>query len=331
MSGYLMASELSIHKSICMLPCGGLSNHDRTDWTADELAFYQVNQENPATPQSLFKSFIFNPVSFRKDHFIHPMFTGFGEQADVKDWTLAIEHFFKKDANLYALNQTALERTEVWAAVPYPAHHQKEFGSVNGKKLDFSSNDDRLTAVKWWIDQFLSRWEKEKASLPKLDFKGFLWQRGSIQENDEPVVTGFTSYTKEKKVFSFWLPFLGSYGAIKCKELGFDASCVHSNYYGNTHLDYNWIIHSTNFAQFYHTGVQIVYGKGVTFNDTHILDYLNWGTKALYMTNDAVVVYHFPKQTMKSIFLENRSIYGQIASFLNKTYKWTPYPGMPYK
>ncbi|MFY0758527.1 DUF4855 domain-containing protein [Metabacillus dongyingensis] len=331
MSGYLLASELNIHNSICMLPCGGMTDKDITDWSADDLKYYQINQENPAAVQSLFKSFIFNPISFRKDHYIHPMFSGFGEKTDIHDWELAIEHVFMKDMNFYALNANAAERTEVWMGVPYPAPQQRNFGAVDGKNLDFSLNEDRLTGVKWWMDQFLIRWDKEKQLLDKLDFKGFVWQRGSIQENDEELVQGFTSYTKEKSVYSFWLPFLGSYGAIKSKELGFDASCIHANYYGNTHLDYNWIIHSSNFSQFYHTGVQIIFGKGITFNDTHILDYLNWGIRALYMTNNALVTYQFPNQTMKDVFHNHRTEYGYIANFLNKTYQWTVYPGMPYK
>lgn len=330
-NGYLTAEELSIQNHLCVLPCGDVSEVDTINWSKEDLKYYQYYYVNDKPLDTMFKSFIFNPIRMRKDYFIHAMHTGLGKQARKNDWILAIDHLFEENVNFSALAQNTkdIDTTEVWVTIPYPHPFQENFGKILGITLNFTNEYDRIKAVKWWIDSFLWRWKKATHLHQKLTFKGFVWQRSSINAGDEKIVKETNEYIHQYGYRSLWLFNYGSSGCIQWKDYKFDAACAGPNYYGNTEIDYNWINNTTTFSQHFHTGMQITYGKGPLFNDTHIYDYLNLGIRNGYM-NNSMIVFQFPNLTMKKIYHDNLVAYIQIYAFIKKTYQGYAYEGIPY-
>ncbi len=330
-NGYITAEELSIQNHLCMLPCGDASDEYSSDWTKEELKYYQhyIVEGNPV--DTMFKAFIFNPIRVREDYFIHSMHTGLGKFARNNDWLQIIERLFMDDVNLDALYQNTKygERTDVWVTIPYPNPLQERFGHVFGNNLNFVNDSDRIKAVQWWIDCFMMRWEEKTNLHDKLVLRGFAWQRESINSGDEALVKASNEYIHKHQLLSIWPFNYGSTGCLNWKEYGFDAAVANPNYYGNTEVDTNWITNTSVFAKHYHTGIQINYGKGSTYNSTHIYDYLNLGLTNEFIQN-CLLLYQFQDQTMKQIYEEDITAYIQIYSFIKNIYQQFRYPGILY-
>lgn len=330
--GYFKAEETGVTNPIVVLPCGGLPGQGIPDWSYTDLLPYTTYMKTEHAVAPLFGSFLFNGIQTREHRYIFPLYVGFGEPADQTDWLDWIEHLFSANLNLEALQQAAaLDEVDVWISLPYPHPMQTQFGTVAEQMLTFDSEQDRIDAVLWWVEQFLQRWAQEKARYPKLRLRGFQWQRESIDSIDEPIVKAVNQAIAQTSYQTIWLANYGSYGVDNWKSLGFTNIAIHSNYTGNTTHDFNWIHHAANYAKYYHTGLQITYGKGMIYSDGHFIDYLNFGLPWVqgYMS-EVLVVFQFPNQTLSDIIREHPEHYDLLFAFLSGTYTWTSYPGMPY-
>lgn len=318
---YLSAEELGVQNHICLLPCGEKSESGIINWTTKDLKPYQSYLVNGASVDAMFGGLIFNPVSGRKNHFIYPMYADFGVTAEKKDWKMALQRLFLKNYNFDAVanNTKNGKKTDIWVTMPYPILTQTKFGKIYGERLNFKVEENRFTAVEWWINRFLKKWENTKQLHEKLAFKGFVWPRSSIDGRDENFVKKVTALIREKGLLSLWLQQYGSTGCVEWKEFGFDAACTHPNFYGTTGPDYKWIANSTVFAKYYHLGMQIAFGKGILFKENHLLDYLNYGVYSEYM-DKSLLVFQFPNQTMRDIYENQSADYDYIYSFIKKTY-----------
>ncbi|WP_189655142.1 DUF4855 domain-containing protein [Bacillus sp. HNG] len=319
---YMSAEELGVQNHICLLEYGKENRNGVKNWTTEDLKPYLKYLVNDEAVDTLFNGIIFNPISGRDNHYIFPMYTDFGNLPQKKDWKLALKWLFKSNHNLDAVSKNTAQgkKTDIWVTMPYPYTNQTNFGELDDRSLNFNNEEDRVRAIQWWISKFLSKWNDATYLHEKLAFKGFVWQRASIPEQDENLVKRVTSFIHEKGLLSLWLQQYGSTGCINWKEFGFDAACTHPNYYGETGPDYTWIPNTTVFAKYYHTGIQIPFGKGILFKEGHLLDYLNFGYFNEYMHN-SLLVFQFPNQTMREIYENHLTEYIYLYSFIKKTYK----------
>ncbi|WP_161524648.1 DUF4855 domain-containing protein [Alteribacter lacisalsi] len=333
MSGgtYLSARDHSMNNHLAVLMMGKLVPGTETVWNPEELRYYLTYVLNGKSIDTLFGGLIFNPVSGKSHRFIHPMYAGYGESAEKQDWDWVIDELFRSGRNIDAAQQAARTKTDIWVCLPYPGPGQRSFGRVNGKVLDFTVEDDRYAAVIDWADRFLARWKEEEGKLTKLTFRGFVWQREAILLPDRPLVTRVNAALKNRKVKTIWLPNYGSAGVIDWKERGFDLVGVNPNYYGNTDHDLNWMRNTAVFTKHYGMGLQINYGKGYIFNDTHLLDYLNLGTAEQYgYQENCFMVYQLHQRTMKEAYEKHLLDYIRIYSFTKNIYQRVHYPGIAY-
>ncbi|WP_047151978.1 DUF4855 domain-containing protein [Aneurinibacillus tyrosinisolvens] len=330
--GYLSSTDSPIQNHICMLPCGGLLAGDKQSWNAADLQPYVSYMINGKGIDRMFGGFIFNSISIREGYFIYPLYVGFGKPADHIDWLQWIEALFAPEQNFQALLLTSPKSPlDVWVSIPYPYPPQDNFGVIENQNLNFKSDDHRYIAVTWWIDRFLDRWKAETSLHSKLNFRGFHWQREAIDPYDAELVKRVNGYIRTKGLYSMWLPNYGSYGVTTWKELGFDVTAINPNYYGNTSYDYQWITYASHFSKFYHTGLQITFGKGLLYSDTHLLDYLNLGLpeKNNYM-KESIIVYQFPNQIMKEIYQTRFVDYIRLYTFIRGLYTKISYPEIKY-
>ncbi|MBB2479809.1 DUF4855 domain-containing protein [Bacillus sp. APMAM] len=321
-NGYMKAQELGIQNHICVLPYGENSDTGKALWSTVDLKPYQSYLVNGRSADRLFRGFIFNPINGREDHYFNPIFADFGELAEKEDWTIALKRLFVSNFNLDALaiNTKPGFKTDIWVTIPYPNSSQTKFGLVEGRELNFKNDEDREEAIKWWISSFQNMWDQSTQLHESLTFKGFVWQRVSISGNDISLVKNVNNFIHSNGFLSLWLQQYGSCGCVDWKEFGFDASCTNPNFYGNSGNDFSWIANSTVFADYYHIGMQIFFGKGDMFKDRHLYDYLNYGVYNNYM-NESLLVYQFPNQTMREIYENNLDEYIALYSFTRKTYK----------
>lgn len=318
-------------RHICVLPFGGLSPETFTPWSVSDLAPYVHYEVQPYDSEPLFEGFIFSGLGSRPGRFMYPMYVAYGSMADQRDWLCWIDTLFAPGCNWEALSILADRPLEVWVSIPYPHMRQTNFGKVKGKALNFQIAEDRYEAVEWWISRFLERLNQQGEGSKNLVFRGFLWQRESIDKNDEPLVKQTNQLIASLGYHSIWLPHYGGYGSLRHKMLGFDDAAIHSNYYGNAGFGVEWIDHAATMAKTCGAGFQIICGKGILYNDSHFLDYLNHGLpeKNGYMS-DQLLVYQFPNQRLRAILETRPEFYDRLQTFIKGTYLKVTYPGITY-
>lgn len=330
--GYLAPDAYDVQNHLCVIPCGGLAENSVLRWNEDQLRYYASYMLDDKPIDKMFNGFIFNGIQMRENSFIHPLFVGFGKPSRKKDWMLWIDTLFAPNANLNALHAVAgTDKRDIWVSIPYPHTFQTDFGEVRDEDLDFRKESHRFRAVKWWIERFMRRWHQETKLHDKLTFRGFVWQREAIDANDENLVKKVNELIAKHEYLSMWLPNYGSNGVIDWEKYGFNMAVLNSNYYGNTAYDFSWINNACAFSKHYHTGMQINFGRGLIYNDTHHLDYFNLGLpdKNNYMTN-SLLVYQFPNQTLDAVYRDNFADYVRLYTFIKGLYQRVDYPGIGY-
>lgn len=328
---YLSPKDLNIQNHIAVLPCGALEEEKKVKWTEEQLKYYLTYVVNGNSIDTMFKGLIFNPIVGRKGHYIHSLYNGFGKLATIEDWEHVLSLLFNEDENIIAAAKTTTAPIDIWVCLPYPSPRQTSFGIVNGSMLDFRSEDNRFEAIKWWIDAFLKKWNEYSPLLRSLTFKGFVWQREALMEEDRNLVKRANDFIRTRGLLSMWLPNFGSVGVLNSTEYGFDVCCVNPNYYGNTGHDYQWINHTSAFIKTFRLGIQINYGKGILFNDHHLIDYLNLGLPQYnnYL-EDCLIIYQFHNLTMKETYENSFVDYVRLYSSIKNIYTKVSYPGIAY-
>lgn len=330
---YCSPSDLSIRNHVAVLPCGSSPGHTVNRWTEDELRPYVHYLLDTGTAiDTMFQGFAFTAIAVRPDHFIHPLYAVLGTPAEQSDWSHWLEELFRPGIHLSALNTLAEREVDVWIGLPYPHRIQSQFGLVGDHVLDFEDENDRLAAVEWWIDHFLQRWQCTQDAHSNLHLCGFLWPRDTILPcEDAALVCQINARIHARLMLTMWLPNYGSYLVDQWRDLGFDVAAISPNFYGHTECPREWISYASKFAQDYATGMQIVFGKGLIFDETHHIDYFNLGLDEYngYMKS-SFLVYQFPNQRVSDIYRSNLPDYIRLYTFIKGLYSLIRYPGMPY-
>ncbi|NGQ95926.1 DUF4855 domain-containing protein [Brevibacillus sp. SYP-B805] len=331
--GYLHPTAYNLRNHVCVLPCGGFTDGAPSVWSMRDLRPYVSYLLDGRETDSLFNGFVFTCISTTQHQYLYPYYEHFGQPATSLAWLQWIDDLFTPNCNLAALYWLTNwnQPVDVWVSLPYPNPSQSDFGLVNGMALTFKRDEDRYQAVAWWIDRFVERWEKEKWLAGRLTFRGFLWQPEGIKGDDTELVKRITRHIREKGFLSIWLPNYGANGVPDYQALGFDVTAINPNYYGNTPYGVDWIQHASTFAKVVHTGMQIIFGKGMIYNDTHHLDYFNFGLpeRCGYMT-ESFLVYQFPNQSLHTIYETRPLEYQRLYTFTKGLHTMVAYAGMSY-
>lgn len=331
-NGYLSPTAYQLQEHACVLPCGGLLNEAPLLWTDEKLKYYTHYVVNHQPIDRLFNGFIFKGVQTRASHFIDPLYAGLGDPADLTDWLQWLQALFAPEANLHALARLAGDRKpDVWITLPYPHPSQSHFGVIQGRMPNFQTDEDRVMAMLWWADQLLARWKTDVALQKRLQLRGFVWPKEMLDEDDARIVPQVNTGIKARGLLSMWLPNYGAAHVIEWRELGFDVAVLYSNYTGHSSFERPWLTNAAMFAKTLHTGIQIVWGTGQMYNQTHPLDYFNLGLpEAADYMQQAYQVFQFPNRTLDALYTDRFTDYIQLYLFLKGLYQKNDYPGIAY-
>ena len=93
---------------------------------------------------------------------------------------------------------------------------------------DLSLREDRVKAVRWFLDEALARW---KALAPRhLKLWGFYWMNEGISRSDEAIVKATADLVHARGYGLHWIPWFRAPGLEKWRELGIDFAIVQPNY-----------------------------------------------------------------------------------------------------
>lgn len=198
----------------------------RLNWTVNEWTPYVVHTFQNGEKKWLFQGFSFLEFKINKKSFIH---SKKHEPATKAEWERLIDLLFVNDRCLDALDQTISYykniignppfRHKITIAIPMPIKGQTNWGSIGGKKMNFNDENDRIKAIKWYIDRFLSEYKKHKYE--NFDFEGFYWMEEDMEQT-RGLAVQISHYIHQLGYDHYWKPYLSASGSTYWDECNFD-------------------------------------------------------------------------------------------------------------
>ncbi len=174
-------------RDIVLIYCGFDSRGPR-NWAAEKLKCYAAFWKHSGTANEepvdiLFDTFLLMYRISSRGH----LFEESPKQpsTDKADWEECLDRIFLPTLQLAALNSTLEElgprlhpayRANVILTLPHPSVLQTDFGALepDGPSLNFArSENHRIAALKWYIDEALKRWHMHQFT--RLRLIGFYW------------------------------------------------------------------------------------------------------------------------------------------------------------
>jgi len=206
-------------------------------WTKEKFAWLAAYCDRDGTPKdTFFNGFLILGFSCKGGrNLLHVTQL---KPAIKSDWDDTIRNYLaaaQKLSDAFEDVRVKLNRPEavgrVILAVPCPDKRQRDFGEVNGKRLSFGKEADRVTAVKWYVDETIAAWEKlsQQGRLKGVKLVGFYWGNEGVPKRDAEVTKAACAYVHEKGYLMHWIPYPG--GARKdWRALGLDCVTQQINY-----------------------------------------------------------------------------------------------------
>ena len=201
--------------------------------TAEEyMPFVGYYDRGGKLADTFFDSFLFLPYGAYVNE----------ENGDFAAWNAYVDNVVAEDANINALSEAAERvseglgrdvRVSVFFSILYTWPDKTSFGDVDddGVIEDFSKAEDRKKAIKWIIDEQLSRFEA--GGYDNLDLLGFYWYEEQVTYTDPhelELIRYASDYVHSLGYKLMWIPWYCAPGYTDWKELGFDMACMQPNY-----------------------------------------------------------------------------------------------------
>lgn len=209
----------------------------RIPWTEDQILPYVVHTFGNGKKDWLFDGFLFLEFADMPECNYAPGYRG-KRAARKEDWQRYIDRMFESGKALDALN-TCIEhqkaeigdpgfKHKVVITLPTPIPHQKDWGEINGKALDFDNVEDAKLACQWYLDNLTERFAA--AGFNNIELTGIYWV-----DEDMARLDGFTRhiapYIHDKGLQFVWIPYFKAKGYEKWRELGFDVVYHQPNHF----------------------------------------------------------------------------------------------------
>ena len=182
-----------------------------------------------------------------------------GVSAGKEQWQELIDYYFTKGNCVDALEQAVKEATarlgkapckrRVIMMIPDPIIHRHYidttttttyWGELGGRRLDFNSNEDRVAACRWYIDQVRARFAQ--GDYKYIDLAGFYWIREiAAQPHDteysyhltrsDILLPEIADYLHRLNYTFSWIPFYDARGHDDWRKFGFDQVYMQPNHY----------------------------------------------------------------------------------------------------
>ena len=246
--------------------CYGASHHRNPFlWTKERFAPYVSYVDPQGQEHWLFDGFYFleSQDVARPDKKAYSFMTGVlrdeGVSAGKEQWQELIDYYFAEGNCVDALEEAVKEaetrlgkaptKRRVIMMIPDPIiHHHyidtttttRYWGDIDGRRLDFNSNEDRFEACKWYIDGIRAKFAE--GNYEHIDLAGFYWLRETIAQ---PKDTAYSYYLTRSDIllplladylhslnYTFnWIPYHDARGIPEWRKFGFDQVYMQLNCY----------------------------------------------------------------------------------------------------
>lgn len=189
-------------------------------WLFDSYLFLEIHDGTNSYASG------YKPSPARKEHWIGLMNTYMTDGYGLKALNDCIENAKKTCKDPF-------RKRKIVMSLPEPIPNQKNWGEIEGRKLDFSNSEDRVEAVKWYINYIEERFRQAK--LKNIELEGFYWLAEEAT-NSRTIINQIADYIRSKNYHFYWIPYFNTDGRDEWKELGFDQAFLQPNHFFNKNI-----------------------------------------------------------------------------------------------
>ena len=254
-------AEILTMSDMVLLYGGG---HHRTPyaWSAGDLADYVTYTDTDSRKHWLFDGFLLLEFMDAGAGGAGKTFvTGYTYEgvalpsADKSDWQRLIDYYFASGSGVDALEAavgaavadlgapTAKRRIVIGVPEPIRSLYSSSdsggttyWGQLDGRTLDFSNEEDRAAACKWYVDCVRERFHAKNYRYVEL--AGFYWVAEKSTQSRE-ILPPLSDYLAERKYSFEWIPYFNADGYTQWASFGFSHAYLQPNYFFNESVPYS--------------------------------------------------------------------------------------------
>lgn len=230
---------------------GGGNHRNPFKWDAEHIRPYISYKDKLLKTHWLFDGFLC--IEFKMPQFKHSLISGYADSsgkpmdsAVKSDWQALVNYYFEPNSGIDLIEQCVAEvaatlgnpptKRKVVVGIPEPiktANYADPYakpnywGEIDGQIMSFNNEEDRIKAVKWYIDEVRKQFLAKKYKYVEL--AGFYWV-SETSSNTANILAEVSKYLHKQKYSFNWIPYFNSKGFDKWKEFGFDYSYLQPNY-----------------------------------------------------------------------------------------------------
>ena len=234
----------------------------RMDYNAEQLRPYVVHEDRFGNRDWLFDGFLF--LEFDSGEGVSYHVRGSAPLARKEDWAWLVDRHFESGKGIAALDDCIAAavrelgeppfRHKVVIGIPEPPRGQKDWGELEGRKLDFSNEEDRIAACKWYADLLEERFRS--SGFRHLELAGFYWLPEILRQSRE-VTRALGDYVRSKGLRFYWIPYYTAQGYSEWRDLGFDAAYLQPTYFWNRKIGDERVDRACELARTYGMGLEM--------------------------------------------------------------------------
>lgn len=264
----------AVPQNMVLIYSGGA--HRPFKWDAEHFAPY-LSGKVDGKEKWLFDGFLFLEIL---DGHGRGYASGYQKQAARKEeWEKLLSGYFKKGNAIAALNEQAKAvkaqigesktgKRKIVLVIPEPIPNQTDWGKINGRKMVFTNQDDRLSACKWYVDRAERLFKN--SHLTELELVGFYWLAEEAT-NTRHLVNQVSEYLDKKGYDFYWIPYFFADGYNEWQQLGFNVPYYQPNYFFDEKNPYGRLQETCDRAAKYGMNLE------VEFDDRALASRNNWG------------------------------------------------------
>lgn len=311
-------------RNLVLLYSGGA--HRNFQWDENHVQPYITYTDDSGKETWLFDSFLFLEIHNGVGKTFASGYTN--NPANQKEWKDLVDHYFQSRYCLGALNKSIdkaikrigepKEKRKIIIGLPEPIRGQKDWGTVrNGVPLDFSNPDDRIDAVKWYIDYVRQKFNEMQYA--NLELAGFYWIAEEAT-NTRSILADIATYLNDLKYSFNWIPYFKSDGYSEWEKLCFNYAYLQPNYFFNEGIPFSRLDEACQLAKKYNMDMEIEFDERVLSGWGYRLkDYLTalenngiWKTKRLAYYQGGKALYELSVSKNN----DDKKLYDQFCEFV---------------